>query len=388
MRRITLTTLFLAALAAVTTACSDGPLAPEPPVAVDAAVAVEKADASSKKGPKPAGGPPAAGDVVGEALFGPERMVRGAGKPVAERRTIDLDGWGAPYAVRVRNGDAAGRKRVSSAEVRVDGERVLGPSDFSPRAGEFVIPVEASGSLALEAELRGGPGSELTVWVHGIPLPAAVTVTPAEAVLVSLGETAALAATVFGPTGQTLDEPVTWTSSDDAVAMVDQDGLVTAVGSGQATITAAAGGVSGSAQVTVDLESEEESPPAASFVDVVLATTTITIDGGLVSYTVTLDNPGGEALTGVVVQAWAEQEGTSKPAGGHSVFCGLDTGVGVLPPGGCTDDMTLNVGNSSPHGTGTLVPGPATVRFDLTQGGSLLDTFTVEVTLVSSEGGG
>ena len=51
------------------------------------------------------------------------------------------------------------------------------------------------------------------------------------------------------------DDTVTWTSSDEAIATVDEDGKVTAVGIGIATITASAGGVRATATVTVSSNS-------------------------------------------------------------------------------------------------------------------------------------
>ena len=49
------------------------------------------------------------------------------------------------------------------------------------------------------------------------------------------------------------DEPVTYTSSDSEVASVDETGLVTAAGAGEATITITSGGSSTSTQVTVSV---------------------------------------------------------------------------------------------------------------------------------------
>ena len=74
-----------------------------------------------------------------------------------------------------------------------------------------------------------------------------VTMAPATLSLVE-GETATLTATVE-PAYTT--DTVEWTSSDESVATV-ADGLVTAVGPGTATITAAAGGVSDTCAVTVE----------------------------------------------------------------------------------------------------------------------------------------
>jgi uncharacterized protein YjdB len=71
-------------------------------------------------------------------------------------------------------------------------------------------------------------------------------------VSVEIGSTAALTATV-APDDAT-DPSITWSSSDESVATVDANGLVTAVAVGTATITATAAdgsGVSDSATVTV-----------------------------------------------------------------------------------------------------------------------------------------
>lgn len=55
----------------------------------------------------------------------------------------------------------------------------------------------------------------------------------------------------YNPEQTTVDKSVTWESDDDTVAQVDPSGLVTAVGDGEATITATVAGVSATCQVTV-----------------------------------------------------------------------------------------------------------------------------------------
>ena len=64
-----------------------------------------------------------------------------------------------------------------------------------------------------------------------------------------VGETLQLTATV-SPENAT-DKTVTWESSDDAVVTVDENGLVTAVAAGEATVTATAGGMFAVCDVTV-----------------------------------------------------------------------------------------------------------------------------------------
>jgi DNA/RNA endonuclease G (NUC1) len=79
-----------------------------------------------------------------------------------------------------------------------------------------------------------------------------VTVTPAGSTL-NVGRSVALAATGIGPDGQPTSASFTWSSSDTAIATVDGNGVVTAVGAGDATISAtAANGVSGTASIHVN----------------------------------------------------------------------------------------------------------------------------------------
>jgi len=94
------------------------------------------------------------------------------------------------------------------------------------------------------------------------PKPASVNVSPASAALSESGAKATLSADVLDKDGKAIDKsPVAWSSSNPAVASVD-NGTVTAVKSGKATITAAAGTVTGSAEVTVSIPAKIEVNPA------------------------------------------------------------------------------------------------------------------------------
>jgi len=82
-------------------------------------------------------------------------------------------------------------------------------------------------------------------------LVASVTVTPGSATLVAEG-TVRLSATPRDANGRVLlSRPITWASDNEAVATVDANGLVTAVGLGSATVTATSEGVSGTSAITV-----------------------------------------------------------------------------------------------------------------------------------------
>ena len=87
--------------------------------------------------------------------------------------------------------------------------------------------------------------------VPATPVPAAIVVNPAEVRLDEPGATAQLTVRVRDHNGQPLTGAAVSWSSDSPSAAVNSEGVVTAVGNGTATITATAGGVSGTATVTM-----------------------------------------------------------------------------------------------------------------------------------------
>ena len=114
------------------------------------------------------------------------------------------------------------------------------------------------------------------------PTVTGVKVSPISTTLVLGGDkaTAQLTATVEG-TGGAFDKTVSWSSSNEAVATVDENGLVTAKAEGTATITATAKGnpdVKGTSTITVKPE-------------------------GTVVYTVTFDTDGGSVVAAQTVEA-------------------------------------------------------------------------------------
>ncbi len=84
-----------------------------------------------------------------------------------------------------------------------------------------------------------------------------VTLDQTEATI-NIGETIKLTVTIENPL-QT-DEAVTWTSSDEAVATVNSEGVVTGFGEGTATITATCGEATATCTVTVEKGEEPVNP--------------------------------------------------------------------------------------------------------------------------------
>jgi uncharacterized protein YjdB len=114
----------------------------------------------------------------------------------------------------------------------------------------------------------------------------AVTIEPALATL-DVAEAIQLNAALRDGNGNVLDRPITWTTSDKAIADVSNAGLVTAVGAGTATISAEAEGKTGTAAITVLV-------PVA-LVDVTPATAAITL-GTTVQLTAVPRDAAGNAL--------------------------------------------------------------------------------------------
>jgi hypothetical protein len=110
----------------------------------------------------------------------------------------------------------------------------------------------AEGSVTITASSEGKSGTA-AVAVR-VPV-ASVLVEPDEATIAQ-SETVQLAATTLDAEGNALpDRPVSWSSSNAAVATVSTTGLVSGVAGGAATITATAEGQSGSAVITVSSSS-------------------------------------------------------------------------------------------------------------------------------------
>lgn len=98
----------------------------------------------------------------------------------------------------------------------------------------------------------GGSGPDLSTLVGS------VSVSPGSA-SVAVGATVGLTGSVTSQAGTPMTRTLSWTSSNSSVATVNSGGLVTGVAGGTVMITAATGGVSGAATVTVT----DPTPPAA-----------------------------------------------------------------------------------------------------------------------------
>lgn len=153
------------------------------------------------------------------------------------------------------------RSGIAVDRVLVVGPGVAEVDTKTPFQFDIRVPVEALGTFALTAIGHGPKGdiytsSPLSFRVAGSPAVESLAISPGELTLPTLGATQRLI--VHGTFTDGVDRDVTrsadgtsYSSSDSGVATVSADGLVTAVGPGSATITAANGSAQGSSTVQV-----------------------------------------------------------------------------------------------------------------------------------------
>lgn len=101
---------------------------------------------------------------------------------------------------------------------------------------EGVVTAIAEGNATITAA-AGGKEAKCTVYV--LPVQVESVTISEESIELEIGETFTLTATVLPENAE--DKTVTWSSSDNAIATVSDDGVVTGVAVGNATIVAAAG---------------------------------------------------------------------------------------------------------------------------------------------------
>ena len=106
--------------------------------------------------------------------------------------------------------------------------------------------------LVLASGCGSGDSATAPKPVSDPPRPTTIAVSPFATELTALGETVQLTAEVRDQNARVMPTAtVTWSSSNTSVVTVDQAGLVTAVSTGTAAITASAGPASASAGITV-----------------------------------------------------------------------------------------------------------------------------------------
>lgn len=166
-----------------------------------------------------------------------------------------------------------------------------------------------------------------------------------ESTTISYGESETLTAVVSPDDAD--NKSVTWDSSDKSVATVDENGLVTAVGSGTADIivTTVDGELTATCHVTVP-------PTVISVNSITVSPADVAVyDGGTAQLTVTFD-PAGASNRNV---SWSSDNEEVATVSDEGLVTGVAEGTAHITAtsedGGKTDTITVTVKESHKHGT-------------------------------------
>lgn len=106
-------------------------------------------------------------------LFGPAIYERGKGSPTIETATFTSPVEGSGFLLKIHNGDDVGDYRITSATVSLNGEQLVGPSDFNNQFEWIERAVFLQSVNEISVTLVGSPGDFFTLSIEGeiTPLP-------------------------------------------------------------------------------------------------------------------------------------------------------------------------------------------------------------------------
>jgi uncharacterized protein YjdB len=230
-----------------------------------------------------------------------------------------------------------------------------------------VTAVAPGGPVFITASSEGWNGST-TVTVT--PVPVGTVTLPATTTLVA-GQTTTLTPVVKDANGLVVtDRVVTWTSSNPTVATVTSAGLVRALVTGTATITATSETKSGSTALTV-------TPAAVGSVTVAPLTTTIA-SGSTGTLVATVKDINGTTVTDRLV-TWSSSNDLVATVSSSGVVTGLAAGT-----------ATITATSESRTGTATvtITPGPASIVTVAPAPTSVKNGLNVQLTATAKDANG
>ena len=249
--------------------------------------------------------------------------------------------------------------RASATALDQTGHTISGMT-FTWRSSDTSIAVvgslgkvtgKARGSATIMATTSGVTGSlGFVVMVNGVVTCSQVGVSVANASL-AVGQTTQATATALDASGNPVSgSTITWSSSNTAVATVSASGLVTAVTSGSAAITASCGTASGSANLTVS----GTATPVAS-ITVALNPGNVTVGQTSVASAV-LKDASGSVLTGRTVTWSVSAGGNAATVSSTGVVSTLVAGSATITAasGGVAGSAVLTISGATPIATPQL----------------------------------
>ena len=161
--------------------------------------------------------------------------------------------------------------QLSATVLDQNGQPVVGAVVIWQSSDESVAAVSAGGLVSAVKNGTARITATSGIATAGIDVTVmqsagSILIAPDIATLMSLGATVQLTVTVLDQNGQPVaDATVTWQSSDESVATVSAQGLVTAVANGVVRVTATSGSASSSVEITVRVPSPDRKPLLALY---------------------------------------------------------------------------------------------------------------------------
>jgi len=189
-----------------------------------------------------------------------------------------------------------------------------------------VVEVDAGGRILSKKEGKaavtatlGGLSTQVPVEVVDVKV---IEITPVTARLVGPpGTSLPLQAVVKNSRDETIAVPVTWSSSEDKVATVSPDGVVTSAGAGKATIMAKVGDLQTAAEIAVD-------PRTVSRVLLLPATALVRV-GDSQHYQVSVYGADGKEIEGASAR-FTSSDPSIAPVDAAGVASGRKSGVATI----------------------------------------------------------
>jgi uncharacterized protein YjdB len=192
-----------------------------------------------------------------------------------------------------------------------------------------------AGVTAITATANGMTGgASLTVSLGPGP-PVRLVALPPVATLTALGATLQYTAVAFDAGGRIVPVPVSWSSSNPAVAPITPFGIASAVSNGTVTISATAGSLRGDASLTVNqvVHSVSINPVSAQIVS-----------GNSTSFTAVARDANGHVVPGAVF-TWSTTDPAIATVGVTGIATGVSGGNTLVraSTGGVSGDAQLSV---------------------------------------------
>ena len=238
-----------------------------------------------------------------------------------------------------------------TAEVRdQNGQAMAGTAVAWASSDASVAAVDASGLVTAVAN----GGATITATTGSVSGSAAVTVaqvvnavavSPAADTLVALGDTVRLTAEATDANGHGVVGVMefSWATSDTSVATVDATGLVTSVGTGEATVTATASGITGRAALTVVA-------PAPTSVAVAPDTVALTALGQTAQLSAEVRDQNGNPMPGAQVR-WSSGAAAVAEVNAVGLVTARDNGTATITAaaGSVSGTATVTVAQRGRH---------------------------------------